>query len=99
MKGEKGMPGVSVGDSLGEELTDDSFSKWNHSLQSVHWNLVSICSLLFQYSLIKIALTPSLANPLPAGIITADGQQQNVMVYTTSYQQVKHIQAPYSVHE
>uniref|UniRef100_A0A674MHQ5 Nuclear transcription factor Y subunit beta n=1 Tax=Takifugu rubripes TaxID=31033 RepID=A0A674MHQ5_TAKRU len=30
----------------------------------------------------------TLANPLPAGIITADGQQQNVMVYTTSYQQV-----------
>lgn len=29
------------------------------------------------------------ANPLPAGIITADGQQQNVMVYTTSYQQVR----------
>ncbi|ROL52578.1 Nuclear transcription factor Y subunit beta [Anabarilius grahami] len=25
---------------------------------------------------------------LPAGLITADGQQQNVMVYTTSYQQV-----------
>ncbi|XP_052336533.1 nuclear transcription factor Y, beta b isoform X2 [Oncorhynchus keta] len=30
----------------------------------------------------------SFANQLPAGIITADGQQQNVMVYTTSYQQV-----------
>ncbi|RXN23348.1 solute carrier family 41 member 2-like isoform X1 [Labeo rohita] len=29
----------------------------------------------------------SFTNPLPAGIITADGQQQNVMVYTTSYQQ------------
>lgn len=27
MKGEKGIPGVSVGDNLGEELTDDSFSK------------------------------------------------------------------------
>lgn len=27
-------------------------------------------------------------NQLPAGLITADGQQQNVMVYTTSYQQV-----------
>lgn len=27
MKGEKGIPGVSVGDSLAEELTDDSFSK------------------------------------------------------------------------
>ncbi|KAG7278612.1 hypothetical protein CRUP_013355 [Coryphaenoides rupestris] len=26
MKGEKGMPGVSVGDGLGEELTDDSFN-------------------------------------------------------------------------
>ncbi|KFO30275.1 Nuclear transcription factor Y subunit beta [Fukomys damarensis] len=26
-------------------------------------------------------------NQLPAGLITADGQQQNVMVYTTSYQQ------------
>uniref|UniRef100_A0A452SPC9 Nuclear transcription factor Y subunit beta n=1 Tax=Ursus americanus TaxID=9643 RepID=A0A452SPC9_URSAM len=29
-------------------------------------------------------------NQLPAGLITADGQQQNVMVYTTSYQQVKY---------
>lgn len=29
-----------------------------------------------------------LANQLPAGLITTDGQQQNVMVYTTSYQQV-----------
>ena len=28
MKGEKGMPGVSVGEGLGEELTDDSFSKY-----------------------------------------------------------------------
>ncbi|NXU62643.1 NFYB factor, partial [Horornis vulcanius] len=27
-------------------------------------------------------------NQLPAGLITTDGQQQNVMVYTTSYQQV-----------
>ncbi|KAM8910478.1 nuclear transcription factor Y, beta a isoform 1-T1 [Spinachia spinachia] len=31
-------------------------------------------------------------NPLPAGIITADGQQQNVMVYTTSYQQIPTVQ-------
>ncbi|KAK5849330.1 hypothetical protein PBY51_008980 [Eleginops maclovinus] len=58
MKGEKGIPGVSsVGDSLGDDLTDDSFS-----------------------------------NPMPAGIITADGQQQNVMVYTTSYQQIPNVQ-------
>ncbi|KAJ3612046.1 hypothetical protein NHX12_020323 [Muraenolepis orangiensis] len=57
MKGEKGMPGVSVGESLGEELTEDSFT-----------------------------------NPLPAGIITADGQQQNVMVYTTAYQQIPSVQ-------
>ncbi|XP_017281764.1 nuclear transcription factor Y, beta a isoform X1 [Kryptolebias marmoratus] len=57
MKGEKGMPGVSVGESLSEDLTDDSFS-----------------------------------NPLQAGIITADGQQQNVMVYTTSYQQIPTVQ-------
>lgn len=27
MKGEKGIPGVAVGESLGEELTDDSFSE------------------------------------------------------------------------
>uniref|UniRef100_A0A8C6U239 Nuclear transcription factor Y, beta a n=1 Tax=Neogobius melanostomus TaxID=47308 RepID=A0A8C6U239_9GOBI len=53
MKGEKGIPGVSLGDGVGDELAEESFS-----------------------------------NPLPAGIITADGQQQNVMVYTTSYQQV-----------
>ncbi|XP_070784844.1 nuclear transcription factor Y, beta a isoform X3 [Enoplosus armatus] len=57
MKGEKGIPGVAVGESLGEDLTDDSFT-----------------------------------NPLPAGIITADGQQQNVMVYTTSYQQIPTVQ-------
>lgn len=31
MKGEKGIPGVSVGESLGEELGDDSFSKWGGS--------------------------------------------------------------------
>ncbi|KAK2102480.1 hypothetical protein P7K49_020147 [Saguinus oedipus] len=28
-------------------------------------------------------------NQLPAGLITTDGQQQNVMVYTTSYQQTR----------
>jgi len=27
MKGEKGMPGVGVGESLSEDLTEDSFSK------------------------------------------------------------------------
>lgn len=27
MKGEKGIPGVAVGENMGEELTDDSFSK------------------------------------------------------------------------
>lgn len=27
MKGEKGIPGVTVGDGLGEELTDETFSK------------------------------------------------------------------------
>ncbi|XP_035472513.2 nuclear transcription factor Y, beta a isoform X2 [Scophthalmus maximus] len=57
MKGEKGMPGVAVAESLGDDLTDDGFT-----------------------------------NPLPAGIITADGQQQNVMVYTTSYQQIPTVQ-------
>lgn len=31
-------------------------------------------------------------NRLPAGLITADGQQQNVMVYTTSYQQLSGVQ-------
>ncbi|XP_019507404.1 PREDICTED: nuclear transcription factor Y subunit beta [Hipposideros armiger] len=31
-------------------------------------------------------------NQLPAGLITADGQQQNVMVYTTSYQQISGVQ-------
>ncbi|XP_062851095.1 nuclear transcription factor Y, beta a isoform X2 [Trichomycterus rosablanca] len=34
----------------------------------------------------------SFANQLPAGLITADGQQQNVMVYTTSYQQIPGVQ-------
>ncbi|KAM4569578.1 nuclear transcription factor Y, beta a isoform 1-T2 [Odontesthes bonariensis] len=57
MKGEKGIPGVGVGESLSEDLTEESFT-----------------------------------NPLPAGIITADGQQQNVMVYTTSYQQIPTVQ-------
>uniref|UniRef100_A0A673Y2V0 Nuclear transcription factor Y subunit beta n=1 Tax=Salmo trutta TaxID=8032 RepID=A0A673Y2V0_SALTR len=33
-----------------------------------------------------------MTNQLPAGIITADGQQQNVMVYTTSYQQIPGVQ-------
>lgn len=27
MKGEKGIPGVTVGEGLGEELTDESFCK------------------------------------------------------------------------
>ncbi|CAD7670859.1 unnamed protein product [Nyctereutes procyonoides] len=31
-------------------------------------------------------------NQLPSGLITADGQQQNVMVYTTSYQQISGVQ-------
>ncbi|XP_015719879.1 nuclear transcription factor Y subunit beta isoform X1 [Coturnix japonica] len=31
-------------------------------------------------------------NQLPAGLITTDGQQQNVMVYTTSYQQISGVQ-------
>nr|XP_061809378.1 nuclear transcription factor Y subunit beta-like isoform X2 [Nerophis lumbriciformis] len=32
MKGEKGIAGVSVGESLGEELADDSFGKqWNNN--------------------------------------------------------------------
>ncbi|KAM4712171.1 nuclear transcription factor Y, beta a isoform 1-T2 [Anableps anableps] len=58
MKGEKGMTGVAVGESLGEDLTDDGFT-----------------------------------NQLPAGIITADGQQQNVMVYTTTaYPQIPTVQ-------
>ncbi|XP_041111121.1 nuclear transcription factor Y subunit beta isoform X1 [Polyodon spathula] len=34
----------------------------------------------------------SFTNQLPAGLITADGQQQNVMVYTTSYQQISGVQ-------
>ncbi|KAG9334956.1 hypothetical protein JZ751_006279 [Albula glossodonta] len=54
MKGEKGITAVTMSESLGEEITEDTFT-----------------------------------NQLPAGIITADGQQQNVMVYTTSYQQVR----------
>ncbi|KAG9490503.1 hypothetical protein GDO78_006050 [Eleutherodactylus coqui] len=32
------------------------------------------------------------AGQLPAGLITTDGQQQNVMVYTTSYQQISGVQ-------
>ena len=47
------------------------------SRKQMHFTYFSIC--LF------VCL---LANQLPAGLITADGQQQNVMVYTTSYQQV-----------
>lgn len=34
MKGEKGIPGVSAGDNLGEDLTDDSFSKLLQSAQA-----------------------------------------------------------------
>ncbi|XP_051546973.1 nuclear transcription factor Y subunit beta-like [Myxocyprinus asiaticus] len=33
----------------------------------------------------------SFTGQLPAGLITADGQQQNMMVYTTSYQQISHL--------
>lgn len=29
MKGEKGMAGVAVGEGLSEDLSEDSFSKWN----------------------------------------------------------------------
>uniref|UniRef100_A0A8C1V9D7 Nuclear transcription factor Y subunit beta n=1 Tax=Cyprinus carpio TaxID=7962 RepID=A0A8C1V9D7_CYPCA len=60
MKGEKGITPATVSEGLGEELTDDSFSK---------------CNLFHSYRL-----------------ITADGQQQNVMVYTTSYQQIPGVQ-------
>jgi nuclear transcription Y subunit beta len=31
-------------------------------------------------------------NQLPASLITADGQQQKVMVHTTSYQQISGVQ-------
>ncbi|XP_018585646.1 nuclear transcription factor Y, beta a isoform X2 [Scleropages formosus] len=34
----------------------------------------------------------SFTNQLPTGLITTDGQQQNVMVYTTSYQQIPGVQ-------
>ncbi|XP_039617755.1 nuclear transcription factor Y subunit beta isoform X2 [Polypterus senegalus] len=34
----------------------------------------------------------SFTNQIPAGLITTDGQQQNVMVYTTSYQQISGVQ-------
>ncbi|TRY69890.1 hypothetical protein DNTS_015352 [Danionella cerebrum] len=34
----------------------------------------------------------SFTGQLPAGLITSDGQQQNVMVYTTSYQQIPGVQ-------
>ncbi|XP_073802104.1 nuclear transcription factor Y, beta a isoform X1 [Danio rerio] len=57
MKGEKGITPVAVGEGLGEDLTDETFT-----------------------------------GQLPAGLITADGQQQNVMVYTTSYQQIPGVQ-------
>ena len=53
---------------------------------SLRWSICLRCS---NFSLINLHFLPSSANPLPAGIITADGQQQNVMVYTTSYQQVE----------
>lgn len=48
MKGEKGIPGVSAGDNLGEELTDDSFSKLLQSalasdtVQTNHASLISM---------------------------------------------------------
>ncbi|PKU37563.1 hypothetical protein llap_12131 [Limosa lapponica baueri] len=47
----------------------------------------------FLFSVVRLVnFTPftsvQLSNQLPAGLITTDGQQQNVMVYTTSYQQV-----------
>lgn len=57
---------------------------------AMHKVILYICCMFDTsrwFSLIDTFLFSS-ANPLPAGIITADGQQQNVMVYTTSYQQV-----------
>uniref|UniRef100_A0A671S8G7 Nuclear transcription factor Y subunit beta-like n=1 Tax=Sinocyclocheilus anshuiensis TaxID=1608454 RepID=A0A671S8G7_9TELE len=76
MKGEKGITPVTVSEGLGEELTDDSFS---NVLKGLH-NELMLC---------YFELT---AGQLPAGLITADGQQQNVMVYTTSYQQIPGVQ-------
>uniref|UniRef100_A0A671S9I7 Nuclear transcription factor Y subunit beta-like n=1 Tax=Sinocyclocheilus anshuiensis TaxID=1608454 RepID=A0A671S9I7_9TELE len=77
MKGEKGITPVTVSEGLGEELTDDSFTF--SVLKGLH-NELMLC---------YFELT---AGQLPAGLITADGQQQNVMVYTTSYQQIPGVQ-------
>lgn len=46
MKGEKGIPGVSVGDNLGEELTDDSFSKNSGFHAFIHACLLSLSDSL-----------------------------------------------------
>ena len=43
MKGEKGIPGVSLGDGVGEELGDDSFCEYFENilnfLRQVKFNL------------------------------------------------------------
>jgi len=53
----------------------------------------ALCILQFLSNVLQTLFLS--ANQLPAGLITTDGQQQNVMVYTTSYQQVPH-PIPYS---
>uniref|UniRef100_A0A9J7XWB8 Nuclear transcription factor Y subunit beta n=2 Tax=Cyprinus carpio TaxID=7962 RepID=A0A9J7XWB8_CYPCA len=59
------------------------------------WLEVNKCNLFHSYSLhneLMLCYFELTAGQLPAGLITADGQQQNVMVYTTSYQQIPGVQ-------
>lgn len=52
MKGEKGMPGVAVAESLGDDLTDDGFSKLTSQVYSVYFRILfSICFVPWSQSL------------------------------------------------
>lgn len=54
MKGEKGIPGVTVGDGLGEELTDETFSKWRRRRSAVNARFLSFSGCFFFYSHMKL---------------------------------------------
>ncbi|KAF4095207.1 nuclear transcription factor Y, beta b isoform X1 [Onychostoma macrolepis] len=91
MKGEKGISTVTVTEGMGEELTDETFT----ASRNPHAILFSLSKQEQAGHLDSFSCKAEagiIANPLPAGIITADGQQQNVMVYTTSYQQIPGVQ-------
>nr|XP_009942343.1 PREDICTED: nuclear transcription factor Y subunit beta [Opisthocomus hoazin] len=90
MKGEKGIGGtVTTGDGLSEELTEEAFSKF-----------LGVLKLEIASSVVRVANSALFASVqlgmfrfrYVQGKNKTDGQQQNVMVYTTSYQQISGVQ-------